>query len=112
MKADFDYDGFFWVDCSDHESSVMSFVRQNHDRTSRVLVILNLTPIPRHNYRVGLPEAGFWREVLNSDSEIYGGSNLGNFGGVTAEPYQVHAQPFSAQFTLPPLSIIAFRADH
>jgi 1,4-alpha-glucan branching enzyme len=111
-KGDYDYDGFFWVDCSDHESSVMSFIRQNHDRTSRVLVIMNLTPIPRHHYRVGLPEAGFWQEVLNSDAEIYGGSNWGNMGGVTAEDYQVHAQPFSGQFTLPPLSIIAFRPGH
>ena len=90
----------------------MSFIRQNHDRTSRVLVVMNLTPIPRHHYRVGLPEAGFWEEVLNSDAEIYGGSNLGNLGGVTAEDYQVHAQPFSGQFTLPPLSIIAFRPGH
>jgi 1,4-alpha-glucan branching enzyme len=90
----------------------MSFVRQNSDRSSRILVILNLTPVPRHQYRVGLPEGGFWKEVLNSDAEIYGGSNLGNLGGVTAEPYQVHNQPFSAQFSLPPLSVIAFRPDH
>jgi len=109
--GDFDYDGFFWVDCSDHENSVMSFVRQTNDRSSRVLVIMNLTPVPRHNYRVGLPEGGFWREALNSDSEIYGGSNQGNFGGVHAESYQVHSQPFSAQFSLPPLSIIAFQPD-
>jgi len=111
-SGDYDYDGFFWVDCSDHENSVLSFIRQNHDRSSRVLVIMNLTPVPRHNYRVGLPEAGFWREVLNSDAEVYGGSNLGNLGGVTAEAYQVHTQPFSAQFTLPPLSITAFRPEH
>jgi 1,4-alpha-glucan branching enzyme len=111
-KGDYDYDGFYWVDCSDQENSVLSFVRQNNDRTSRVLVVLNLTPIPRHHYRIGLPEGGFWREVLNSDADIYGGSNLGNLGGVTAESYQVHNQPFSAQFTLPPLSVIAFHPEH
>ena len=111
-KGDYDYDGFFWIDCSDQENSVLSFVRQNNDRTNRILVIMNLTPVPRQNYRVGLPEGGFWREVLNSDAGIYGGSNLGNLGGVTAEPYQVHNQPFSAQFTLPPLSVIAFQPEH
>ena len=111
-RGDYEYDGFFWVDCSDHENSVLSFVRQNNDRTSRIVAIMNLTPVPRHNYRDGLPEAGFWREVLNSDAEIYGGSNLGNLGGVNAEAYQVHSQQFSAQFTLPPLSIIAFRPEH
>jgi 1,4-alpha-glucan branching enzyme len=111
-KGDYDYDGFYWVDCSDQENSVLSFVRQNNDRTSRVLVVLNLTPIPRHHYRIGVPEGGFWREVLNSDADVYGGSNLGNLGGVTAESYQVHNQPFSAQFTLPPLSVIAFQPEH
>ncbi len=110
--GDYDYDGFFWVDCSDHENSILSFVRQTNDRTSRVLVILNLTPVPRHNYRVGLPEGGFWKEVLNSDADIYGGSNLGNLGGVNAEQYQVHSQPWSAQFSLPPLSVIAFTPVH
>src|SRR5216110_3207878 len=101
-------EGFFWVDCSDQENSVLSFVRQNKPLTSRVLVILNLTPVPRHQYRVGLPVGGFWREVLNSDAEFYGGSNLGNLGGVTSEEYKVHNQAHSATFTLPPMSILAF----
>jgi len=109
--GDFDMEGFFWVDCSDNENSVLSFIRQNKDLTSRVLVILNLTPVPRHQYRVGLPSAGFWREALNSDASIYGGSNQGNLGGVQAETYKVHNQPYSAVFTLPPLSVIAFRAE-
>jgi 1,4-alpha-glucan branching enzyme len=72
-----------------------------------VVVILNLTPVLRHNYRVGLPQGGFWREVLNTDSGFYGGSNQGNFGGVHAGEYQTHRQPFSAAFTLPPLSVVA-----
>jgi 1,4-alpha-glucan branching enzyme len=107
-ESDYDHEGFFWVDCSDQESSVLSFMRQNRDQTSRVLVILNLTPVLRTGYRLGLPEGGFWREVLNSDAEIYGGGNQGNLGGVTAQDYQAHHQPFSAEFTLPPLGVIAF----
>jgi 1,4-alpha-glucan branching enzyme len=107
-ESDYDHEGFFWVDCSDQESSVLSFVRQNKDQTSRVLVILNLTPVLRTRYRLGLPKGGFWREVLNSDAEIYGGGNQGNLGGVTAQDYQAHNQPFSAEFTLPPLGVAAF----
>jgi 1,4-alpha-glucan branching enzyme len=110
-EGDYDHDGFFWVDCSDHESSVLSFVRQNQDRTSRVVVLLNLTPVLRLNYRIGLPRDGHWKEVLNSDSEVYGGSNQGNLGGVTAEAYKVHNQPFSASFTLPPASVTVFKAE-
>jgi 1,4-alpha-glucan branching enzyme len=109
-QSDYDMDGFFWVDCSDNEDSVLSFVRQNRDRTSRVLVILNLTPVPRQSYRVGVPHGGFWKEVLNSDAGMYGGSNLGNLGGVNAESYQVHNQPYSAAFTLPPMSVVAFKS--
>ena len=110
-EADYDMEGFFWVDCTDHDNSVLSFVRQNRDKTSRVLVIVNLTPVPRPNYRIGLPQGGFWREMLNSDSELYGGSNAGNFGGLWAEDYKVHNQPFSAAFNLPPMSLIAFRPE-
>jgi 1,4-alpha-glucan branching enzyme len=107
-QADHDHEGFFWIDCSDHENSVLSFMRQSPGGASRVLVILNLTPVARYAYRIGLPHGGFWREVLNSDAEVYGGSNVGNQGGVTAEDYKVHNQPYSAPFTLPPLSIVAF----
>ena len=78
------------------------------DRTSEVVVILNLTPVPRYDYRVGLPRPGKWREVLNSDAAIYGGSNVGNLGGVSTQPIARHGHPQSAEFTLPPLSVIAF----
>jgi 1,4-alpha-glucan branching enzyme len=108
-EQDFDYDGFFWVDASDAESSILSFVRQSHDRKSRLLVALNLTPLVRADYRIGLPVGGHWAEVLNSDAEVYGGSNQGNLGGVIAEDYQVHGQPFSAPLRLPPLGIIALK---
>ncbi len=106
--GDYDHDGFKWVDCSDHEHGVLSFLRRSRDVDAPVMVIMNLTPVPRSGYRIGLPCAGVWREILNSDAEIYGGSNLGNLGRVIAESYQVHDQPFSAPFTLPPLSVTAF----
>jgi 1,4-alpha-glucan branching enzyme len=109
-QSDFDFEGFFWIDCTDQDNSVLSFIRQTRDHSSRVLVVLNLTPVPRANYRLGLPQGGYWREVLNSDAEMYAGGNLGNYGGVNADPHPLHSQPFSAAFTLPPLSILAFTA--
>lgn len=108
-QADYDLPGFFWLDCSDHENSVMSFVRQNSQGCDPVLVVLNLTPVPRMGYRLGLPCPGKWEEVINSDAEIYGGSNLGNLGGVVAGEIQSHGHAWSAEFTLPPLSIMVFR---
>ena len=110
-QSDYESAGFRWVDCSDHEQSVFSFLRQDAHGRSELLVVLNLTPSPRGPYRIGLPQAGRWREALNSDASIYGGSNLGNLGGVTASPAPCHAQPFSAEFTLPPLSVLVFQPE-
>ena len=110
-QSDFEVEGFFWMDCSDQESSVLSFVRQTRDGGRRVLTVLNLTPVVRGGYRLGLPQDGFWREVLNSDAEVYGGSNQGNWGGVTAEATPIHGQPYSAEFTLPPLSVTVFARE-
>ena len=111
--SDYDHEGFWWIDCSDQENSVLCFIRHASnpvdDESRLILVILNMTPNLLRNYRVGLPAAGQWREVLNSDASIYGGSNQGNAGGVTAESFSVHNQPFSALFTLPPMSAIVFR---
>ena len=87
----------------------MSFIRQTCDGSRQLAVILNLTPVPRFGYRIGLPNSGKWDEVVNSDAGIYGGSNVGNLGGVMATAHKCHNQPFSAEFTLPPLSIMAFR---
>jgi 1,4-alpha-glucan branching enzyme len=88
---------------------VLSFVRQTADGSNRLAAILNLTPVPREKYRVGLPCAGQWREVLNSDAGIYAGGNLGNLGGVTAENIPCHNQSHSAEFHLPPMSVVAFQ---
>src|SRR5262249_51161858 len=110
-RSDFDPHGFYWMDCSDQENSVLSFVRQTGQPLGEGLVVLNLTPVARLVYRIGLPRPGRWLEVLNSDARIYGGSNMGNLGGVTAEPRKCHNQPWSASFTMPPLSIMAFRPE-
>jgi 1,4-alpha-glucan branching enzyme len=110
FEADYDPAGFFWIDCADVEHSVLSFIRQQSDGGGRLAVIMNLTPELRLGYRVGLPEAGSWREVLNTDAQIYGGGNQGNLGGVIAEPQPLHRQPCSAAVTLPPLSVLALRA--
>lgn len=107
-QSDYDLSGFYWIDCSDTENSVLSFRRQNADRTSEIVVVLNLTPVPRYKYRVGLPRPGKWREVLNSDAAAYGGSNVGSLGGVLSEDVNWHNQSYSAEVTLPPLAIVAF----
>lgn len=111
-EADHEPGGFFWIDCADHMHSVLSFVRQGAARSRQVLAAFNLTPVPRHGYRIGLPRPGVWREILNSDSAYYGGSNLGNAGRVVAEPIPWHNQPYSAEFTLPPFAALVFRPEN
>src|SRR5262249_7954050 len=108
---DFDDAGFAWIDSLDHDNSVLSFLRRDAEGGSQLAVILNLTPVPRSKYRLGLPRPGKWAEVLNSDAAIYGGGNIGHFGGVPSEEFESHTPPCSAQFPLPPLGIIAFRPE-
>ncbi len=107
--ADHDPAGFGWIDASDVESSVYSWIRRGDGDV--VVAVMNLTPIPRFEYRLGLPQAGRWVEALNSDSEHYGGSNVGNLGGVEAIDEPWHGQPASATLTLPPLSGLVLRPD-
>jgi 1,4-alpha-glucan branching enzyme len=107
--ADYDAHGFAWVDCTDAEHSVFSFLRRSQDQCEQFLVILNLTPMPREHYRLGTPSPGHWREVLNSDAACYGGGNLGNGGGVFAESAPSHGLPYSASFLLPPLAAVIFQ---
>jgi 1,4-alpha-glucan branching enzyme len=107
-QADYDYSGFYWIDCADNENSVLSYIRQKNDGSEPMAVILNLTPVARPNYRIGLPRQGRWREILNSDAGIYGGSNKGNWGEVHAHEHKWHNQNFSAEINLPPMSITVF----
>ncbi|RME95628.1 MAG: 1,4-alpha-glucan branching protein GlgB [Verrucomicrobia bacterium] len=109
-EGDHDPRGFEWIDCNDSQNSVLSFLRRPLGEGPDLLVVLNLTPVPRHGYRVGLPRDGRWEEVLNTDAALYGGSNLGNAGGVMAEAAPWHGRPFSAPLTLPPLAAVVFRS--
>ncbi len=110
-QADFDEKGFAWIDSLDHANSVLSFLRRDQEHASELAVILNLTPVPRLRYRLGLPRPGKWLEVMNTDAAIYGGSNMGNLGGVTCQEVEAHGQSQSAELTLPALSIIVFKPE-
>jgi 1,4-alpha-glucan branching enzyme len=103
--------GFEWIDCNDAPASVVSCLRKGRSTDDLVLVVCNFTPIPRLNYRVGAPRAGFWREVLNSDAQDYGGVGYGNLGGVEAAPVPCHGRPYSLNLTLPPLSVVFFKPE-
>jgi 1,4-alpha-glucan branching enzyme len=109
-EQDFHQDGFGWVDCTDWQKSVMAFLRKGAEGGEYVLVVVNFTPVPRGHYRVGVPQGGFWREILNSDSEIYGGGGMGNAGGMEAESIPCHGHPCSLPLTLPPLAIVVFHS--
>jgi len=108
-QVDFDPSGFEWVDCNDNQRSSVSFLRWGRDRGDAVLICCNFTPVPREHYRVGVPFAGRWEEVLNSDATLYGGSGTGNFGGAETAPLPMHGHPASLDITLPPLGLVAFR---
>ena len=98
--------GFEWIDCGDAESSVVSLMRRGKSAATLVLAVCNFTPVPRENYRIGAPHGGFWCEALNSDATEYGGSGMGNRGGMDADPWPQHGRPFSLALTLPPLSVL------
>lgn len=110
-QQDCDSAGFEWIDCSDADSSVISLIRKGTSADDIILVILNFTPVPRLNYRVGAPRSGFWAECLNSDATVYGGSGLGNMGGVEAAPIGLHGRRHSITVTLPPLAALFFKSE-
>ena len=110
-ELDFTIEGFEWIEFRDSESSIISFIRKGKSNNDIVLVVCNLTPVPRYNYRVGVPRGGFWREVLNSDAPIYGGSGHGNAGGVEAVPIPIHGRYNSISLTLAPLGVLFFKSD-
>ena len=110
-EADNDWSGFEWVDFSDYHASVISFLRKAPDGEP-LLWVFNFTPVVRENYCVGCPLPGFWSEVLNTDSEIYSGSNVGNAGGLHALPAEhPGGWPYYLKMTLPPLAGMAFRHE-
>jgi len=108
-QVDFEPAGFEWLDFADASASVISYLRRARDPSDFVVVVLNFTPVVRTNYRIGVPAPGYYRELLNSDAAVYGGSNVGNAGGVWAEAVPWHGRPFSLNLTLPPLAVLILK---
>jgi 1,4-alpha-glucan branching enzyme len=108
-ELDFDPGGFEWIDCSDNENSVASFLRRAKDPREFTVMVVNFTPVVRQGYVVGVPEPGTYVEVLNSDGDVYGGSNVGNGGTAHADPSPAHGHPYSLRLTLPPLAFLLFK---
>ncbi|MEP6959357.1 MAG: alpha amylase C-terminal domain-containing protein, partial [Nitrospirota bacterium] len=105
-ERDFDPRGFEWVDCADVDASVISLLRKGKSTGKVMLIICNFTPVPRQNYRIGVPNGGFWQEVLNSDAVQYGGKGWGNLGGLEAAPIPLHGRTHSITMTLPSLATL------
>ena len=108
-QVDFHYSGFEWVDFHDVNSSIIAFIRRAEDPNDFILVCCNFTPVPRQKYEFGVPVEGFYQEILNTDSELFGGSNMGNGGCVSSQLVPMHNRPYSIAVTLPPLSVVAFK---
>ncbi|HYR88615.1 MAG TPA: 1,4-alpha-glucan branching protein GlgB [Terriglobia bacterium] len=109
-ELDCDPAGFDWIDGSDSQQSMMSFMRKSKNAGEIVVVVFNFTPVPRHNYRVGVPYGGYWQEILNSDSKEYGGADFGNSGGADAEEIAAHGRPYSLNLIVPPLGALFFKS--
>ena len=115
-ELDFDATGFQWLDADDAWNSVLSYVRRSREnpdtgQSEELLIICNFTPLVRENYRVGVPHTGFWRELLNSDAAMYGGSDTGNLGGAHSVPVPFHGRPHSLNLTLPPLGMLVLKHE-
>lgn len=110
-QLDCDPAGFEWIQADDAANSTYAFMRHSRDRSETVVVAMNMTPVPREGYRIGVSQPGFYKEVLNSDAAIYGGSNLGNAGGVRAEPIPMHGREYSVNVVLPPLAVLMLATE-
>ena len=108
-EVDFEPAGFRWIDCNDNENSLVSFVRRARDPKDFTVAAANLTPVPREAYCIGVPEGGWYRELLNSDGAMYGGGNVGNAGGVNAERGPMHGFDYSLTLTVPPLGFVLLK---
>jgi 1,4-alpha-glucan branching enzyme len=108
-EMDCDPAGFEWIDCDDADSSTVTLIRKGKSSSTIILVVCNFTPVPRYSYRLGSPRSGSWQEILNSDAGEYGGSNMGNLGGLETVPVPLHGRPYSLTITLPPLSVSFFK---
>jgi len=108
-EIDFSYQGFEWIDFRDTENSIISFMRKAKDPDNFLVIVCNFTPVPRIGYKIGVPEISFYKEILNSDSQLYWGGNMGNAGGINADEIPWHGRPYSINITLPPLSVLIFK---
>ncbi len=108
-ETDFEGRGFRWIDCSDNENSVVSLMRTARDPQDFVVMVFNFTPVPRHDYRIGVPVDGFYAELMNSDAAVYGGHDVGNGGGVASDPVATHGFSHSIRLTLPPLGCLLLK---
>jgi 1,4-alpha-glucan branching enzyme len=109
-RHEFTPEGFRWIDCNDHHHSTLSLIRFGTEHGDEIIGVFNFTPLPLHNYRVGAPAAGFWKELLNSDASHYGGSGQGSLGGVEANPIPSHGFRYSLNLVLPPLGAVFFKS--
>jgi 1,4-alpha-glucan branching enzyme len=109
FEVDDSYHGFEWIDLQDAESSIITFIRFARNREDFIVFACNFTPVPREGYRIGVPKAGLYRELFNTDSELFGGANLGNAGAVWADEIPFHGRPASLNVTIPPLAVVAFK---
>jgi 1,4-alpha-glucan branching enzyme len=110
-EIDFEPSGFEWIDCNDVMNSTISLLRKARSNDDIIMIACNFTPVPRLNYRVGVPRNGIWKEILNSDAEEYNGSGYGNMGEVEAVPIPLHGRPYSLTITLPPLAAVFFKNE-
>lgn len=108
---DFEEPGFDWIDCSDNNHSVVSFLRRGKNPNEFLVIVCNFTPQPHSHYRIGVPEAGYYDELFNSDAGKYGGSNMGNMGGKWTDEWSFHNLPYSLDLCLPPLAVMVFKLD-
>ncbi|MGB6066864.1 MAG: 1,4-alpha-glucan branching protein GlgB [Desulfomonilaceae bacterium] len=108
-EFDFDQRGFEWIDSNDSDSSVLSFIRKGSRPEDTLVVACNFTPVPRHNYMIGVDSGGYWKEMLNSDATLYGGSGQGNIGGVETAPISCHGRRYCLTLVLPPLAMVLFK---
>jgi len=110
-RLDCDPEGFAWIDAANGAESVLSYIRRGREPNEVAVIVCNFTPVPRHDYRIGVPRPGHYRERINTDAQLYGGSGIGNAGGIDADPHPMHGHAYSLRLQLPPLGVLIFTAE-
>jgi 1,4-alpha-glucan branching enzyme len=110
-KKDCEAEGFEWIDFQDADGSIVSFLRKSEIPEETIVIVFNFTPVPRQAYRVGVPHGGLWKEILNSDGDVYGGTGVGNRGQAMADQAPFQGRPYSLLLSLPPLGALFFKGE-